>query len=799
MVKVTTVPALHDKLERAITQKLRTMDREDALNGWDRGLRLQALCRLEAQAQDDDHLGSLLAQIDVLDADEPPNLTDLLAALHAAFVACPDGEVGPRQALMGLALARPRMTAVALAHARQVDASALNGDERYVFELTRQELLVATGALEEAMAVLLQLDASGIQDMVLRQAFRLRVSALCWSRNSLLALRQAQQAQHELQTLVPPPAAATAWRSARVQCWRILSQYHRELCDDSAAQWHARAAVAEARAWVQAQPASHQARIALAKSLRQKGDVLAGMGVADVRLKAYKESMRIIERLQSRAQEDAHLRAELPASHDALGDIHFSKMQLDQAMQAYQASAAVAAHLGARDGDNVQWPLDQAKCALKIAQVFRHQRDYKAAIAMAQLSWSTLSSLLAKDPRSLGFMACAVETAELLGVLHALRHEASDANAWYARAQQWLVRAVAQDSAPQRWAVAMLSLSERVALAQWTQGEVTAAAQTFGKALRQLDGIRQQGRLSARTRAHLATLLLGQAALLQYCGRMEAAGQTLAVALQEAEAYRQLYPGSLRWRTVQANVRLQAAHHARLMGETEQADEHETQALQVLEKMTTGHAQNLELEHQWLMALLQATGHRSSMHAGFQRRLEDLLQRIRAHEAAGRRDECPQSLLVSALGYTIDWQLCQSQGQRSIPLVNERLGLLRQLRQEHPDAWWVAHMYMGALAQAARAHCATASLPAASECAQEGLALFQTWRQGECRHAGDAVPVGQLLLCQAQVFALQGHEPGWRRVQPLAQQVADWIQSTGTWHPEHLALAQRLQQMAWRN
>ncbi|MEY5029135.1 MAG: hypothetical protein RLZ63_1450 [Pseudomonadota bacterium] len=785
---------LSQKLERLITRHYRLIENDDEIYRWEHMLRQRVVVSLEQAEQTDAHAQALLERLRSLQSQPgtelPQWLDDACQWVQANAGVFTDYPFE----LLCFMLVRPHSSRQALQWAQEIQAQSLSGDNAFLFTLVLQELLTQAGQLEKAYPVLMSLDLSKVASPSLRHVILLRMARLAWSRDSRYSLTLNLKLQQELESA--SDAARQPELQTHVHCLRYLAEQYSQLCNDELATHWIDRAVKLARDWKRQAPKCLQARLSLARVLRVKGDILSDIGVPMRSLRAYRESMRIVETLSHELHDAAHMQEQLPDTHDVLGDISLAHMQLDKAFSQYEASHAQARQHQQQDPDNVRWIQERCYSLMKLAQVRKLQIRIDDALDFSKQAIELVELLIQRDPKSLGFHAMAVTSAMLMSDLYAQKYNPQLTQHWIDRTQQFLEAGYRLDTLTARWEMKQLELQLRACTNWQAHGKWLLAEEQLQRTHHLLHAMLAAGRHSVRLISIQANIELMKATLWQARGDLFNARQWFQRSLETAQACLKHAPYSLQWRMALTTVKLKYAAHLNLCGETVQAHELEQLALKDEQKLALNHVQEISLEQHWLSSMTQVLSHDQDMLPSVLKRLEHLGQRINTYAHSGRNIHNPQVLYVTVLGTISSLHQRQSNMDKALALQRQQLDILDRLLASEPQAWPVLRLKVSCLLAMAQTYMAQNQFEQAMPKAIQGLSLLDTSLHSQCEIAEDAQLPGQLLLCVWRCGSKTGQKQVCQSAQKPVIELANWLSNTCTTHPRHLQLLEELQHIS---
>jgi tetratricopeptide (TPR) repeat protein len=133
------------------------------------------------------------------------------------------------------------------------------------------------------------------------------------------------------------------------------------------------------------------------------GDVLHAQGDLSGALSAYRQSLKMSNRLAKIDPSNATWQHDLSTSHTGIGDILREQGDLSGALSAYRHSLAVSKRLANADPSNTRWQRDLYISHSKIGDILHAQGDLSNALSAYLLSLEVSEQLANADPSNTGW------------------------------------------------------------------------------------------------------------------------------------------------------------------------------------------------------------------------------------------------------------------------------------------------------------------------------------------------------------------------------------------------------------
>jgi tetratricopeptide (TPR) repeat protein len=161
------------------------------------------------------------------------------------------------------------------------------------------------------------------------------------------------------------------------------------------------AALKEALALAEREPANPRWRRDASVMHDRIGDVLLGDGQIDLGLTSFRKSLEIAEALAQGEGAGTGLQHDLSVTHDRIGEALELKGDLDGALQSYRRGLAVAEALIKREPDRPDWRWDVSVSLDRIGDVLAAKGTPDEALAAYRRGLDIADALVASDPARL--------------------------------------------------------------------------------------------------------------------------------------------------------------------------------------------------------------------------------------------------------------------------------------------------------------------------------------------------------------------------------------------------------------
>ncbi len=303
------------------------------------------------------------------------------------------------------------------------------------------------------------------------------------------------------------------------------------------------------------------------------GDVLAAQGNLAAALAAYRESLKISERLTASDPSNAAWQRRLATSHDEVGEVLRAQGDLAAAAAAFRASQTIRAQLTASDPSNAIWQRDLAVGHSKVGDVLQIQRDLAAALVAYRACLTISEQLTTSDPTNAGWQRDLAVSHEKVGAALQLQGDLAAALGAYRASLTISAQLTASDPTNAGWQRDLSIGHARVGDALRAQGDFLAALTAYEAS----QTIREQLAASDPTNA---TSQRDLAISHEKIGKVVAAQGDLAAALtaywasqRNRERLAASNPANVRWRRDLALSYLSIGGALQLVGEHSSARE----------------------------------------------------------------------------------------------------------------------------------------------------------------------------------------------------------------------------------
>jgi tetratricopeptide (TPR) repeat protein len=140
----------------------------------------------------------------------------------------------------------------------------------------------------------------------------------------------------------------------------------------------------------------------LATALVEVGDVLRNRGKLNEALESYRASLAIAERLAAADSNNAGRQVDISRARDRIGDVLLDQGQFNEALASYRASLAIHERLAAADPGNAGWQRNLSVSHTKVGDVLVYQAKLDEALVSYRAGLAILERLAAADPSDAG-------------------------------------------------------------------------------------------------------------------------------------------------------------------------------------------------------------------------------------------------------------------------------------------------------------------------------------------------------------------------------------------------------------
>lgn len=598
----TTSPAhLFKLLQTAITRKTRSLIQTDAVQLWEQDVRRSCIDLLVQQSANSPSISASLNAIFHLETPEGIKLAVLLEELSGHASRLKTAPSTYPALLMQAIMVKPMNVEAAWTLLNELEPALCTTEQVFCIEIIKAELLDAMGRHQEGYERLKPWLQQVNPSLSLRLSCHLRYARMAKSRNTL----QAEQVMmNAVQLIESVSKDRSSWSTEFAECARELALLYLACGKHrSALRWGQRALTIFDQLLLD-QPDRLDLQLLRATCLRTMAIAERELNNDVVSQKLFSEAIEIIEKLVSNDPQNGHAESELPRNHDVLGDIHLAKLDLDQALHEYSASAAISAHLAFRDPMNMRWRLEEISSAMRIASVLKKTGRTLDSLSMIHAYQDKLKALIEQDPDHLDYRAAFAQMKIQIGDLHWTQQLHDQAADEFREAFEQVTVAMGKDPHYPRWMLLHLLTLHRLAEVEFSRGNLEAAAKTLQQAQSAIVEALKENAHTRKLRQFFVAITTRLSDCIFAIGKTSSAIAVQDKALQLATRYQQEQPDSLPWLLLLSGIQTQTAQQKLRLGLLQESQSLWETAIDSLSQLKASHTENSELTTHLFRALL---------------------------------------------------------------------------------------------------------------------------------------------------------------------------------------------------
>ncbi|PUE31734.1 hypothetical protein [Limnohabitans sp. Jir72] len=777
MVNKEIADGLYTKLQSAITSKLRSLTHTDAIRKWEQELRRYVIGRLCQEASSHPEMTKALNNIPAVDLDGGVKLAILLNQLTSLTGLLQKKSKFPLP-LMQAIMIKPMNVQAALDHLQRCDFEKLASKQKYCANILKAELMGAAGRMQEAYTLLKPLLDQKGQTLELRLSCSMRFAKLARSRNTIEAQTTLHAVVRQIEQIKP---SQEKWQREFAESAHELASLsylcgHHQRC----VQWAQRALQIWNRLLLK-EPELIDLLLLQAGSLRTLSLAQEELGETQLSQASMAQATDIIQTLLTAHPDNSSLASELPKSHDVKGDIHLANLDLDKALQAYSASAALGAHLSFRDPINVRWKLEELASAMRIAKVLKKMGRLQDALKMLPRYLTQLEALIALDPENLEYRTTAAQLHIQAGDMHWQREDHHQAEVEFRFALTALNYAIEHDSHHPRWVLMYLMLMQRLSELEMSKGGYEKAFELLSKAQLVISQAMNQN-VHARK---LSQFFVAINTRLSDCafdsGKVSIGMEIQKKTLQQATQYQRERPESMAWLTLLCRIQTHAASHYLKLGMMQESRELWEKAIASLSQQCALHPENMEVSDYLVRAQLVKiewlcqTGDLTQAH---QLSLI-LMTQIRVSQKDLSDDQPRQAMLCECLEHFVFCCHHLKKSEQELAALNELERIRKAQLQICPDSVPLQSRYFDLLLSMGRNAFNTGMIHRGIACMNQALKGYNDLHEKHHEQHQYLLAIGDILVSLGQAYQKLNNASASQLTLDKALQVANWLGKAG--------------------
>lgn len=773
MASTATTETLFKVLQSAITRKLRSLTQTDATRVMEQKIRHYTLAQLKKVKSTDVQV-SLKAILSV-EQDGGIKLAELLNDL-CAHTGHLSAKLEYPVALMQSVMIKPMNVSLALEYLQAVDPQVLPPTLKFFHQLLHAEVLSSHGDSAAAYRKLQPLLDIKSPPLNLQWSCRLRFAKLA-------KVRQTQQAQDILSRTLDEMSSTAAddhtCMLEQSECMRELAALQLQCGQNqNALKWGGNA-LALVNKLLLTQGDRVELHLHHATCLRTVAFAEQALDNYQASQTLFQQAALVIEQLMEKNPQDMLVESELPRSHDVLGDIHLAKLELEKALTAYSASAAIGSHLAFRDPLNVRWQLEEINSAMKVALVLKKMGRLFDGSNMLQTYLPKLCALIDQDPDQLDYRATMAQMKIQMGDLHWAQQLHDLAAQDFQEGHEHVLKAMQRDDCWSRWTLLQLLCMQRLAEIEFSQGQLNTAARTLTSARDMIVKALEKNVHEKKLRHFFVAMTTRLAECCFYSGKTAIGIKVQNEALVLAGQLQKDHPDDLAWKILLASIQTHAAKQLLKLGMLSDSQALLQPALDCLHEQTLLHPEHVELTEQWVRAglthvewLCQA----NQLNQAYQK-AQHWVDALRSNMSSDHTYQ--QNLLCDGLQHLAF--CCHHLGfrEQEFKVLQELVGLRRTLLQAQPQSVVLKSQYHETHLAMGRGALKAGLFKPAIAYLNEALKGFDSLHNEYPEHTVYVLAIGEILTELSKAYEQLNDSPAVKLVLSKALLVAGWLARTG--------------------
>ena len=277
------------------------------------------------------------------------------------------------------------------------------------------------------------------------------------------------------------------------------------------------------------------------------GDVLRTKGKLTDALAAFREDLRIMQKLAEQDATNAGWQRDLAVSHSRVGGIYQAQGKLDDALAAYREYLRISQKLAEQDPTNAGWQRDLAVAHNRVGGIYEEQGELDDALAAFREYLRISKKLGEQDPTNADWQRELAVAHNRMGGIYEAQGKLDDALAAYREGLRITQKIAEQDATNAGWQHDLAVAHNRVGGIYQIQGELDDALTAYREGFRITQKIAEQDPTNAGWQRDLALSHHFVGVVLQRMGEVGKAQSSFRWAVKTMERAAAMSPGNVGW------------------------------------------------------------------------------------------------------------------------------------------------------------------------------------------------------------------------------------------------------------
>ena len=275
------------------------------------------------------------------------------------------------------------------------------------------------------------------------------------------------------------------------------------------------------------------------------GDVLQTKGKLDDALAAFRETLRISEKLAEQDATNAGWQRELAVAHSRVGGIYEAQGRLDDALAAFREDLRIMQKLAEQDTTNAGWQRHLAVSHSRVGGIYQAQGKLDDALAAFREDLRISQRLAEQDATNAGWQRDLAVPHNKVGGIYEARGKLDDALAAFREALRITQKLAEQDATNAGWQRDLAVSHNYVGGIYEAQGKLDDALAAFREGLRIAQKLAEQDATNAGWQRDLALAHHFVGVVLQRMGEEGKAQSSFRWAVKTMERAAAMSPGNV--------------------------------------------------------------------------------------------------------------------------------------------------------------------------------------------------------------------------------------------------------------